>query len=666
MAVVTYRPDVDGLRAAAVLAVVFYHAGFKSVGGGFTGVDVFFVISGFLITSLLTADLEAGTFSLLTFYDRRIRRIFPAFLLVASATVMLGYFLLMPGEYIALGRSALAAVGFAANFFFSSSTGYFDGPTQDMPLLHVWSLAVEEQFYLLWPLSLWLIWRLPPRQRLTLIAVLAVLSFAVCVHGVLYSPKITFYLLHTRAWELLLGAIAAILIRRGWDPPNRLVREAMAAAGAVCIGVGVFALKVGDPFPGWNALWPCAGTFLLILATPATLVGQVLSTTPAVLIGKISYSLYLWHWPMIVFYRLYVNKPWLSTFEAAGLIVAAIVLAWATWKWVENPPRRSGGWRQSFVSGGLAMAGLATLFVAVVTSGGFPERITREAQRIASTDEMWRWSCPHSKRIDGVANEEFCVIGVPWDDGVVKGIVWGDSHAQHFAPLLDSAARDKKMSLLMLPQSCAPFIDDVTLHMVVNGSVVHICGERYRLAMSLIDKLRDASVTILAARWSIIPPVLLDGQPDGHSKRSGLDLMERGMGRLVETLRQRGHTILLLAEVPPTRRDLRACILRSGLWRQSCDNFLLDAAVVRTTIGSVTTTLHRIEARPGVLMVEPASAMCDEHVCSLFLNGEFLYSDDSHLRRNLLPATVNALTQKLGLGEALNKVMGSFVLTHPR
>jgi peptidoglycan/LPS O-acetylase OafA/YrhL len=354
----SYRPDIDGLRSVAVLLVVLFHFGVPPFSGGFTGVDVFFVISGYLITSILARDIEAGRFSILTFYARRARRILPAMLVVIAASILAGYFLLDASAFGSLTRSAQFSALGLANFYFLWSDGYFDKGTDDEPLLHLWSLGVEEQFYLVWPLLLagvaFASWRAVPWLLLAIIAG----SFAWSVAITDVDPTAAFFRPDTRAWELGLGAILVFLPALR----SRLAAEGLSLLGLILIGYGAVALGPRDPFPGINALYPCIGTALLVWPKGRpTLTSRVLSIGPNVFVGKISYSLYLWHWPLLAFYQLYAEPTAAVT---VLLIGACAMISVLSWRFVEMPARTFVFPSRAIVGTGLAAMAFTWLFAA--------------------------------------------------------------------------------------------------------------------------------------------------------------------------------------------------------------------------------------------------------------------------------------------------------------
>ncbi len=298
-----YRPDVDGLRAVAVLAVLAFHAGGFPTPGGFVGVDVFFVISGYLISSLIMKQIAAGTFSITSFYERRIRRILPALTVMLAFTCVLAYLYLLPTELKNFADSLLAANFSASNFYFWQHSDYFVSPLSN-PLLHTWSLAVEEQFYIVFPLLLYVLYRWWPGRVKIVVAVLAALSLAVSGYGAYHDSVTTFYMLPTRAWELLIGTLLAMKLLP--ELRTSIGRNLASITGILLIGCAILLFTKATPFPGLAALPPCVGAALIIWSGESgmSVVNSALSLRPVVFIGLISYSLYLFHWPIIVFQKM--------------------------------------------------------------------------------------------------------------------------------------------------------------------------------------------------------------------------------------------------------------------------------------------------------------------------------------------------------------------------
>ncbi len=381
-----YRPDIDGLRAIAIFAVLIYHLDNHLSKGGFIGVDVFFVISGFLITTIILADMAAGRFSLAGFYERRVRRILPALFACLAATTIAGYFLLFPAEFVLLAKSVIAATFFVANFFYAGTSGYFMPAARTLPLIHTWSLAVEEQFYMLFPLALLLFVR-ARREVLVMAVVLAAFTSLVCSEILVQNQsKIAYYQLAPRGWELLIGSLLAI----GAVPEvkTQRTREILSILGLLAIVIPTFAFSKNTPFPGLWALVPCLGAAALIHTGRErdTFAARLLSTRPFVGLGLISYSLYLWHLPIITYYHLQFELY--PTWTVKILLGAvSVAIACLSWRFIEQPFRtkRVAPQRRQVFAFGLAAAGsVAAIAVVVIQGQGWKERYPPEIRQLAA------------------------------------------------------------------------------------------------------------------------------------------------------------------------------------------------------------------------------------------------------------------------------------------
>lgn len=384
-----YRADIDGLRAVAVIPVVAFHTHLPFFGGGFVGVDVFFVISGYLISSIIFDEVNAGRFSVVSFYERRIRRIFPALLAALLVTCAFAYRYLLPSELEAFAKSVLAATFSVSNFYFWEVSGYFAQASGQQPLLHTWSLSVEEQFYLLFPLTLVLLRRIFPGRLRTFVLAATALSFIASAIQAFSEPMTAFYFPHSRAWELLLGTILAIEI----IPPihRQWLNEVVTAAGLLLIIGAVTLFTVTLPFPGISALVPCVGAGLIIHGGRGgeTLTTRALSSAPLVFIGVISYSLYLWHWPLLFFQN---NFSLLPTGLPGPLVksiifLSSIALATLSWRFVEQPFRRGPlklKKRRLFIAFGAALGVLSSIAAITLVTDGVPSRFSPAAVRVGS------------------------------------------------------------------------------------------------------------------------------------------------------------------------------------------------------------------------------------------------------------------------------------------
>lgn len=433
-----YRPEVDGLRAIAVSLVLAYHLGVRQVTGGFVGVDVFFVISGFLITSQLVNQLQTESFSLQAFYIRRIHRLFPALFVMLVATMTAGFWILYPATYVELGKSVIATVLSVSNIFFWFHSDYFDAPANTRPLLHTWSLGVEEQFYLLFPALLMLMWKGSRARIIVLLSTAALLSLSASAIGAFKFPSAAFYLLPTRLWELLVGSMLAFgfFLRTS----SRAGRNFMGISGLILI-IGSAILIDGETrFPGAVALLPCVGAALVISAglNGSHVVGRLLSLRPVVFLGLVSYSLYLWHWPTIILYQNYYGLTWLD--PASKIIVGSVslLLAVLSWRYVERPFRTASqaatGPRAIRGSALCASAAIA-ISAPVVMADGIPARFDPEVIRIASfldykpESPTASTSCfLRTKGTQTTFDKGRCLSTDPTRKNV---LVLGDSHSDH-------------------------------------------------------------------------------------------------------------------------------------------------------------------------------------------------------------------------------------------
>lgn len=336
-----YRKEIDGLRALAVIPVILYHAGFEWLGGGYVGVDIFFVISGYLITTIIIKEQEAGTFTITNFYERRARRILPALFFIIFVTLPFAWYWLLPFELKDFGKSLVAVTMFSSNILFWLESDYFSAGAELIPLLHTWSLAVEEQFYVFFPLLMIFFWSFGKRLLVTILCIIGLLSLGLTELGWRYFPEANFYLIATRAWELMIGALVAFYLYYNSEPkqPRQIINQVASGIGFALIIASIFLLDKSIPFPSIYALAPTLGSALIILfATPGTLVYRILSVRLFVGIGLLSYSAYLWHQPLFVFTRMMsLEEP--SLWLLGLLCIVTFLLAYLSWRFVEKPFR---------------------------------------------------------------------------------------------------------------------------------------------------------------------------------------------------------------------------------------------------------------------------------------------------------------------------------------
>jgi peptidoglycan/LPS O-acetylase OafA/YrhL len=472
-----YRPDIDGLRAVAVLSVIGFHLGSARMSGGFVGVDVFFVISGYLISAIVFSEIASSSFSILAFYERRVRRIFPALFGMLIVFSFMASFYLLPTEFVDFAKSLVAATTSSSNFYFWKHSGYFDSPTSS-PLLHTWSLAVEEQFYIMFPIFLVVVRRFFPQRLLLAVVILFFASLITSAVMVPLDPVTAFYMPYTRAWELLMGTILSLGIFPRLH--SSFMRNVATLAGVGLILYAVLNYTLYTPFPGLAALPPCIGSVLIIGAGEygPSLIGALLSWRPLVFVGLISYSLYLWHWPVVILHELGLSfnlqniLPHRFNEQFAGIrfdmymeIVASFALAILSWRFVERPfrsrPLRIKR-RPLFALSATATVTLLAFSGSVIFAGGFKERFPPQSVKIASflanhgAGSFGRVeSCfiVDSKR-SAVLDNDQCLRLV---DGKRNYLLIGDSLAAALWSGLSSSLPDDHI-LLASVSNCKPFV----------------------------------------------------------------------------------------------------------------------------------------------------------------------------------------------------------------
>ncbi len=654
LAQVTYRPDIDGLRAVAILGVVAGHIGLPFATGGFTGVDVFFVISGFLITQLLVKELDAtGRISIGGFYARRVRRIIPALTLVVGTSLLLGNFLLPPfGERIELSQSAIWASAFVANEFFRLATeGYFAGPSELKPLLHLWSLSVEEQFYVVWPLILFgIAFLASAKKRLTYVSAsivaISLCSFALSEWLMYVDYERAFYFIGSRAWELGVGAWLA-LRRPSPAPAAPWFGGTCSAFGLLLIACGFFWLHPGIPFPGVAALPPVLGTALVIYGNslaPAAPVSRLLSAKPAVLIGLLSYSWYLWHWPLLAFARTWrLDQADVSTDGA--LVLVALALAWLTYKYVENPIRygyraAGRGSGPALATGGAALATIAAAGVGLVLWGeNAPRSLTEQAAYLVANDRS-----PHQSRCllspntwtHGALRAADCSFGS--DKKPPSIALWGDSHADAWAPLLDQALGGGTFVQLSM-NTCPPLLGNVpAIPGVYSPAKLVNCREFNEEALDILQSpdLAKLKGVLLSARWAAYagaPNISVFDDWIGyfnHADRSANDAvasLKTGLAATLKALAGRNRRVLILLSQPEFAHPLYRCFLIK--LPASCG---VDRAQFDRHRASVKQAIEEVAAEfESVRVVDPAAYFCDERYCHPFLDGVPSLYDDDHV-----------------------------------
>lgn len=616
-----YQPEIDGLRALAVLPVILFHAGIAAFGGGFVGVDVFFVISGYLISGIIAADLDRGRFTIGNFYQRRVRRILPALFVVMLASLAAGLILFLPAQLASLARSSLAALGFVSNIWLWGQAGYFMGDVHMFPLLHSWSLSLEEQYYIVFPPLLMLIarFRLP---RLGIILAVLAGSLALALVGTYLRPSATFYLLPTRAWELMLGAAVALGAVR--EISNVKIREAIGWAGLAMIVIPVLAYSEATPFPGLAAVPPCLGTALLIVAgrDGGCRVTSALAARPLVGIGLISYSLYLWHWPLFVFARQVTLHAQLTPPAIALCIALAFLLAAGTWRWVEQPLRN--GQRITLrpllvwvIAGAVAIAALS-----LFAWNGLPGRMAPETLRLAAAKNSGSKLTEQCTARSATAAP--CPLGAP--GARPSFIVWGDSHAGAMGEAFDSIGRRQARAGLLYPFGGCPGLVDPTVEKILLVDIA-LCRERSRIVFE--RAIGDAAIrdVVLVDYW--------------QTYRADPPAFARSIDRTVAGLRQAGKRVTIVAGVPAPGFDLPwALALRHQFGfalPRAADDFAPSAALLA------------IANRRGAALVDISPALCSMRPCPVLIDANPIFTDSNHLSREAVAKLVMPVLERDGV-----------------
>lgn len=636
-----YRPDIDGLRAVAIIAVVLHHFNVPLFEGGFVGVDVFFVISGYLITQIILAGLGDGSFTFARFYERRARRLLPTLSVVLVATFLAAFVVMTPQDLEELSKSMAYTLLFAANLYFADQGGYFSPALEAAPLLHTWSLAVEEQFYLLWPAVLLLAARFGRGVVRAATLLLLVASFAASVAVLGEKPIAAFFYPHTRVWELLVGCMLAIGVPQG-GPRLRAV-AGVGGLAMILLSVGIYDART--PFPGAAALVPVLGAALIVWSGaggPALApVSRLLAVRPMVFVGLVSYAWYLWHWPMLVLYRYAVERD-VTSLETTALIAASFALAVASWRYLEQPVRHGLWWkprRFALGSGAAVAAVLLATAGAGYASHGFIRRHPEAVQDLARAKLMRtddEPSCPRATARD-IADGRVCTI---WSAGDAQRtiLLWGDSHASVLRNLLrDLAQRADANVVLVTTPACPPLIG-VGRYRAKAGH--EACADMNNAVAKLLQR-RTFSDVVLAARWNYYAlGARGEGPPNGelHYIRDAMSgeasleenraTLARNLTPTVAAVRASGARPWLVMEVPYVGYDVPNRLARSLIRGERDEAFYGVASVEEAKRAAF---MQRLATGLPAKIIEPAKRLCAGERCLAAEGARALYFDDNHL-----------------------------------
>ncbi|RRW50036.1 MULTISPECIES: acyltransferase family protein [Pseudomonas] len=643
-----YRSDIDGLRAIAVLLVLLNHVGVSGFGGGFIGVDVFFVISGFLITQNIAAQAERSSFSFTRFYLNRIKRLMPALTVVIFCTSIAAFFVLLPNDLIGFSRSALFSYFGLSNFYFWKDTdGYFSSSSHEVPLLHTWSLAVEEQYYFVWPLLFLLGYRLLGK-RLFNWAILAVLVVAIVISelGALYKPLSAYYLLPTRAFELLIGSALAMHWRTLGSPGKHLSTLA-GLAGLALILIPALVLDKASPFPGLNALWPCLGAALLIWSGGhhRTVASQLLSLRPLVFIGLISYSLYLWHWPLIAFHN-YVHGKITAT-DQIMLVSISLALAYLSWRFVEQPFRTQIKFKpqNTFAFLYLLPVLMTTSFLVVAAKlEGFASRydstLLTMDKNVKEVFPKLRAGCFNGADLLNPLSADQCKLGVQ-DKKEVDVLLVGDSHAGAITGMIDVMLKEANLRGYDITRSNTIYLPDVAgVH--VNPRRNHV-DKSIELTSPVISNLIEKSqfkYVILSGRWAMYlyglnEPGMTDFyriRPDAPSDDFiAMNTLQTGLQNAVAKIVASGATPVIIEDVPEMGEDLHRCDIKKLAFELDGDCSIPVVAVNERQKDFDTIIDNLNKVHPGIVVIDPKRVICDTERCYSSLENVPLYMDGDHL-----------------------------------
>ncbi len=615
-----YRPDIDGLRAVAVLAVLFCHADL-GLPGGYVGVDVFFVISGYLITGLILKDLRLQRFSMLDFWERRVRRILPALAATLIATLAAAWFLLLPDDFVGLAKSTIAVSLLSANLYFWRDSGYFAQASEEKPLLHTWSLAVEEQFYLFVPLGLAVIWRLWRGKHLfALLALAAAASLLLSVLLPSYRSGLNFFSLPTRAWELFAGSLLFISHQYGWNPGQR-AKGILGLTGILLILWPCVAYTKETPFPGLAAVPPVLGAVLIIWSgTDGTegVVTRILASRVMVFIGLISYSLYLWHWPLLAFAK-YLSitppGPWLR----GTLAAASIPLAVLSWKFIETPFRKRQllATRRSALAGGMAaLICFAAIGSLIWMNHGFSGRLPESAQKLDRTGgELTRFrfdynphEIPKTLHALGVQNKKPSIL------------VWGDSISMSFMPVADAVFT--QMNLSGYGAGFAGMAPALDYSLLASGKIKNDAAPHNQ---AIFDYIRDHDISTV---WLV-------GVWQDHLRVGGSDF-ESALKKTITKFQKNGKNVCFVIDPPSYGFDVRRLLVRKSMRGEEITGLGMSVAEYHEQKKDVRRFAKELESM-SVSIMDPKQdlldvntpvkmAICDEH-------GSY-YNDTLHLSRH--------------------------------
>ncbi len=647
-----HHPFIDGLRAVAILPVIFFHFNIGHVTGGYVGVDVFFVLSGFLITGLISEQMKAGRFSIAHFYERRARRILPALFVTCGLSLAGALLLYLPHDFKQFSRSLEGIAGFASNFIFARWTGYFADPVSTIPLLHTWSLAVEEQFYVFFPLILLALNKYFKDRifaiRLT-IYVLFLVSFVLSLALLAPMPEKTFYLLHTRAWELLAGSLLALHLKE--LRISQATAEAMSATGAVILFLCFFMYDRNTPFPGIAALPPCLATVFLLWANinHTTALKKTLSSRPLVGIGLISYGLYLYHWPVLVFARYYFDRE-PSAMSSLWLVALTLIMAMLSYFYVETPIRGGHVLKRKtlFRLSGAILAAFGLIGLLGVHTNGLPARFDSDVLKYALAGDNENISQNVTGKtaqqcddlvFPGVSGDKICRFGAS-PAAHPDFLLWGDSHAAALqGAVADMAVKNKMTGWNIIRSGCPALVDADRADHFVGYS----CPAISEAVLDTIHRNNIKNV-LLVTRWDMYAlgwekgsvetarePFISFMTKDGRVLTRKL-AFAASFQETLKRLKELGVTVWIVRQVPPQLVYVSSALAKAQYLGRNPDDLQRSYADIVNRRSFVDAVFAEAAQSYPLHFIDPADKFCPQKKnCLLVSGGQSLYMDNSHL-----------------------------------
>lgn len=618
----SYRADIDGLRAVAVLLVLLFHFGL-GVSGGFVGVDVFFVISGYLITEVIKNSIQAKKFSFSNFYIRRFLRLQPALIATIGICLGAGFLMMDPASFSGLATTAQWSIISASNFYFWLNQGYFDAAAQTQPLLHTWSLATEWQFYLIWPFVVWAALKVSPRFLAGILMIMTIVSLVASQWMLSYDSSAAYFMMPFRIFELSIGALLVFTVNHR---AGKNVESCILTLGLALIIVAAFVLVPTDPFPGLRALIPCLGAAACIYAGQSRRVGAALRLKPVVYIGLISYSVYLIHWPLIVFYKYYIFRE-MSLNEKLCLLGIALILGSIMHHSIEklfitNKPKKQ--------ITGLAITIVATSFTIlaeykIVSSDGYNFR-TPEAYRNMTADPVNF----HTKNYGGYPFDNFAKLGAEKKEP--DAYLVGDSFALQYASGLDQYLKPANIEVAALVrQGCYLSTDYAKIE---KGVIATPCLDHYQQVLSTIKS--DNKPLIYTVAWSVYRNMLGDKSNrllEFKDDNAYIDLIIKNLSEFREEVGQRELIIVGVQPYTSSSQSAASCLLRPRYISQPCDSSF-NFAPEDSPAFEINKRLRAFaEGAKDTVYIDPSDSLCPEGICRKFRDGDLMYSDVVHLSK---------------------------------